>query len=55
MQEKKRKVGRPKGSTRGRKDRITINIDDDNLAWLRKQYLSYSKIINRLLKKEVEK
>lgn len=45
----KRCAGRPIGTTRGRKERISINIDPDNLIWLKKQDLSYSKIINRLL------
>lgn len=45
-------AGRPIGTTRGRKKTITINIDPVNHVWLKDQYLSYSKIINRLLHEE---
>lgn len=47
-------AGRPVGTTRGRKKTITINIDPANHAWLKKQELSYSKIINRLVHERVD-
>ena len=47
--------GKREGSGRpatGKKERITVNIEPENLEWLKKQAASYSKIINRLIEKE---
>lgn len=44
--------GRPPGTTRGKKERISITIDPDNLAWLKAQGPSYATLINRLIEKE---
>ena len=44
--------GKRKGAGRkatGKKERISINIDPVNLAWLREQKQSYSKIILGLI------
>lgn len=47
---KRKGAGRPPGPTGKKKERITINIDADNLEWLKKQELSYSRIVNRLIR-----
>lgn len=45
-------AGRPAGSTRGKKERISITIDPDNLEWLKEQSGSYAKVVNRLIERE---
>ena len=50
MKIEKRGPGNPR---RGKKERITINIEDSNLKWLKQQRLSYSRIVNKLLSAEI--
>jgi hypothetical protein len=47
-----KKLGRP---ATGKKPRITINITDKNLSWLKRQTRSYSGVVNALLDKERSK
>lgn len=46
---KREGAGRPTGPTGKKKERITINIDPENLEWLKEQAGSYSKIVNELI------
>lgn len=49
---KREGAGRPAGSTSGKKERISINIEPENLEWLKKQAASYSKVVNRLIEEK---
>ena len=42
-------AGRPLGTKRGKKERISININQDHLDWLKAKNQSYSKTIADLI------
>jgi len=48
----KRKAGRPKGTFKGRQERIIIGISKTHKEWLKTRKISYAKTVARLINKE---
>ena len=46
---KRKGAGRPPGTTRGKKERITIAISKEHKEWLESKDLSYAKTIAKLI------
>jgi hypothetical protein len=46
---KRKGAGRPPGTTRGKKERISIAISKEHKAWLENKDLSYAKTIAKLI------
>lgn len=48
---KRKNAGRPKGTLRGKKERISIAVSKEHKAWLESKDLSYAKTIAKLIDK----